>query len=225
MYKERVGICRGRKSPILIVAPHAAKGDDVNTDIVAHHLVDLLQCSAVINHGWRRGTNYDYLNEMADCNNQTHMVDVVFDEFLLPLWNLKNEILKRHPYCHVFYIHGMAAQPGVDVVIGYGAGSPNSFSCEPWRKNLFYTLLGNEGMDAWVGKAGGMYSGWARNNMNQFFRKHKYDNKVSSMQLELSRAIRNDTGVSELTAEYLCSAMKDYINYDKYDRTVSPREL
>jgi hypothetical protein len=224
MYAERVSIRRG-PSPILLVAPHAAPGDDVNTDIITEHLGDLLDCNFVINRGWNRGDNYDYDAETADCNNVLHMIDVVKDEFLLPLLNLKTQILRKSPICHVFFIHGMATKPNVDVVIGYGAGSPNSFSCSPWRKNLLYTLLENESMDTWVGKAGGNYSGWARNNMNQYFRKHSYESSVHSMQLEFSRAIRESRGVSELTAEYLANALGDYINYDKFEKVMSPAEL
>lgn len=224
MYTERVSIRRG-PSPILLVAPHAAPGDDVNTDIVIDHLADLLNCNAVVNRGWHRGDSYDYYAEIADCNNVTHMVDVVKDEFLTPFLNLKTQIRRRSPICHVFFIHGMAAQKNVDIVIGYGAGSPNSFSCTPWRKNLLYTLLENENMDVWVGKAGGSYSGWARNNMNQYFRKQSYDTSVQSMQLEISRELRQDRGVSELTAEYLATALGDYINYDKFEKVMSPAEL
>jgi hypothetical protein len=224
MYTERVSIRRG-PSPILLVAPHAAPGDDVNTDIIIDQLADLLDCNAVVNRGWRRGDTYDYYAEIADCNKVDHMVDVVKDEFLSPLLNLKTQILRRSPLCHLFFIHGMAAQKGVDVVIGYGAGTPNSFSCTPWRKNLMYTMLENTQMDVFIGKAGGNYSGWARNNMNQYFRKHAYDTNVQSMQIELSRELRTDRGVSELTAEYLATAMGDYINYDKFEKVMSPAEI
>lgn len=224
MYTERVSLRRG-PTPILLIAPHAAPGDDINTDIVTDHLADLLDCNAVVNRGWHRSELYDYDKEQADCNNTNHMVDVVKDEFLVPIWNLKTHILRKSPACHIFYIHGMAPQNGVDVVIGYGAGNPNSFTCSPWRKNLMYTLLENESLDVWVGKPGGAYSGWARSNMNQLFRKHKYEIEVQSMQLELSRALRTDRGIAELTAEYLHNAMKDYINYEKYDRVMSPAEM
>ncbi len=225
-YAERVSIRHGSaKSPILLVAPHAAPGDDVNTDIIIDTLAELLNCHAVVNRGWQRAEQYDYYKDQADCNNVLHMTDVVADEFLDPFWNIKTQILRNAPTCHVFWIHGMIARKGVDVIIGYGAGTPNSFSCSPWRKNLMYKLLENESLKVWVGKAGGAYSGWSRNNMNQFFRKHKHDDDVQSMQLELSRDVRTDRGISELTAEYLASAMKDYINYDSFNKIISPGEI
>jgi hypothetical protein len=224
MYAERVSIHRG-PTPILIIAPHAAPGDDVNTDIIADNLANILKCNAVINRGWHRGDKYDYSKEQADCNNVGHMIDVVRDEFLQAVLKLRAEILRKSPVVHAFFIHGMAAQKGIDVVIGYGAGSPNSFSCEPWRKNLLYKLLENEKIDVCVGKAGGSYSGWTKFNMNQYFRKHVYDPKVQSMQLEISRDMRNDVGVSELTAEYLAAALKDYVNYSHFNNVLSPREF
>ena len=224
MHTERVSIRRG-PSPILLIAPHAAPGDDVNTDIIIDHLSDLLNCNNVVNRGWQRGDVYNYANDQADCNNVNHMVDVVADEFLRPILNLKGEILRHAPLCHVFYIHGMAARTNVDVVIGYGAGTPNSFSCSPWRKNLLYQLLENESLDVWIGKAGGSYSGWAKSNMNQFFRKHRYESDVQSMQLEFSRELRMDRGVCELTAEYIATALSDYVNYDSFDKIMSPAEL
>lgn len=224
MYTERVSIRRG-PTPILLVAPHAAPGDDVNTDIITDHLAELLNCNALVNRGWQRGVTYDYNTETADCNNVSHMVDVVEDEFLKPLIMLKGEIVRRSPVCHIFFIHGMVAQKNVDLVIGYGAGTPNSFSCTPWRKNLMYQLLENSNLDAWIGKAGGSYSGWSKQNMNQYFRKHRYEPNVQSMQLEISRELRTDRGVSELTAEYISTAMQDYINYDSFEKIMSPAEL
>ncbi len=224
MYTERVSIRRG-PTPILLVAPHAAPGDDVNTDIITDHLAELLNCNSLVNRGWQRGVTYDYATETADCNNVGHMVDVVEDEFLKPMLMLKGEIVRRSPVCHIFFIHGMAAQKNVDMVIGYGAGTPNSFSCAPWRKNLMYQLLENANLEAWVGKAGGSYSGWSKQNMNQYFRKHRYEPNVQSMQLELSRELRTDRGVAELTAEYISTAMQDYINYDSFAKVMSPAEL
>lgn len=223
-YTERVSIRRGSK-PILLIAPHAAPGDDINTDIITEHLAESLDAYSIVNHGWSRSDVYDYYQERADCNKVDHMVDVVKDEFLIPMLNFRTQILRHSPTCHIFFIHGMAPQKGVDMVIGYGAGSPNSFTCSPWRKNLFYTLLGNENLNVYVGKTGGSYSGWARSNMNQWFRKHVHDSSVQSMQLELSRELRTDRGVAELTAEYLSTAMSDYINYDKFDKIVSVQEI
>ena len=82
-YTERVSTRRGSK-PILLIAPHAAPGNDVNTEIITKHLAESLDAYSIINHGWHRNDVYDYYQERADCNKVYHMVDVVKDEFLIP---------------------------------------------------------------------------------------------------------------------------------------------
>lgn len=210
---------------MILVAPHATPGDDVNTDLLTEHMREEIGCFAVINHGWKRADNYSYDAEQADCNNVHHMVDVVRDEFLDPIKRLKSEILKKHGVCHIFFIHGMSNKQEADIVLGCGMGSPNSFSCEPWRTNLLVTLLDAQGVSMATGKSGGKYSGWASTNMNQYFRKHDYDPRVQSMQVEIVRDLREDQGITELTAEYLASAIKSYLRYDKFDNLVRTKEL
>src|ERR1019366_4114948 len=132
------------KIPVLIIAPHGAPGDDVNTDIVAEHLARTLSCYMVVNRGWERSDVIDEINDKADCNNFAHMTGVIKDEFLDPILRFKSRILKKTSPMFVFMIHGMAndiriktGERQLDMIVGYGAGTPPSYSCNIWRKDLF----------------------------------------------------------------------------------------
>lgn len=220
---ERVSIISGKR-PILIVSPHGYKNDDENTSVVAEAIANLLDCYGVVNRGWERADDVDVFNDKADCNNVTHChEDVVKDEFLDPILRFRSRILKTHPRVHMFMIHGMSDRhrekvndPNLDVVIGYGAGSPDSHTCDLWRKDLFITLLENNGMTVYEGKKGGQMSGWARNNMNQLFRKWYTDPAVQSMQIEITHELRADNDIAQLTAEYMAVAMKDMLGRTGY---------
>jgi hypothetical protein len=225
---ERVSIIEG-KTPILVVAPHGAPGDDVNTDIIAEHIASAINAYAVINRGWERAEKVDYFNDKADCNNFLHMEDVVKDEFMEPILRFRSRIQRKHnTVVHMYMIHGMGNDirnktndPNIDMIVGYGAGTPASYSCDPWRKDLFCYSMIQAGVNACQGKAGGMLSGWARNNMNQLFRKHYPDPRVQSMQIEIVRDLRNDATISQLTAEYLAGAMSDMLNYSSWSKPSS----
>lgn len=226
--KERVSIIPG-KLPAIIIAPHGFNGDDENTAIVAEHIAVSLGCYSVINRGWERSQDVDYLNDKADCNDVNHChEDVVKEEFLDPILRYKNRILKDHVAAHLFYIHGMSnkhrktsGDPKLDMVIGYGAGSPNSFSCDIWRKNFFLHLLNDSGIHAYEGKKGGAMSGWSRSNMNQLFRKWYPDEDVHSLQIEIVHDLRDNREMCMVTAEFLATSIKDMLKVKSFsDSTV-----
>jgi hypothetical protein len=223
---ERVSIIAGKK-PVLVVAPHGYDQDDENTTYVAETIAEQINCYAVINRGWERADNVDCMLDKADCNNVVHChEDVVREEFLDPILRYKNRILQAHNVCHMFYVHGMANRHrqlagdlDMDMVIGYGAGSPNSHSCDPWRKDLFMHLLLEAGLHPYQGKSGGPMSGWARNNMNQLFRKWYNDPRVQSMQVEIVHDLRSDKDIARLTAHYVAEAIKDMLDVKSYNCT------
>lgn len=222
--QERVSIISGKK-PVLIVAPHGYDQDDENTSVVAEYIANLLNCYAVINRGWERADAVDCFNDKADCNNVAHChEDVVREEFLDPILRYKTRIVTHGSVLHLFFIHGMAnkhrrivGDPDMDMVIGYGAGSPNSYSCELWRKDLFLHLLTEAGMHPYEGKKGGAMSGWARNNMNQLFRKWYIDPRVQAMQVEIVHELRSDPDIAKLTAHYLAEAIKDMLDVKSFN--------
>lgn len=160
------------KKPVIIVAPHGP--DDVKTDIIANHLADALDSYAVINNGFDRADDVDVTNDEANCNKVNHIKqDVVYDEFLKPIINFKNQIKKNlhgsfgitsfgrggwgwslpssnDKKTLIFYIHGAGdhvhRQVGENIgcIVGYGLGKKeDSLTCEYWRKNLFVDLWRN----------------------------------------------------------------------------------
>ena len=211
---ERVSVIQGR-NPLIVVAPHGYDQDDQNTDLMAETIAGQLDCFAVINRGWERSEAVDYLRDKADCNNVVHcMEDVVREEFLEPIIRFKDKVLTRSESCYIFYIHGMsnrhrksANDPALDIVVGHGAGSPNSYTCELWQKDFMLHELNRSGIKAYEGKKGGSMSGWSRNNLNQYFRKWELEKSVNSMQLEVIYELRRERDLATLTADYLAVAM------------------
>jgi hypothetical protein len=220
---ERVSIISGHL-PIIIIAPHGFNGDDEHTSIVAEHTANAIGAYAVINRGWERGENVDYMLDKADCNDANHChEDVVKEEFLEPILRYKNKILQHHSIAHIYYIHGMSnkhrkitGDPNLDMVIGYGAGSPDSHTCSIWRKDLLCHLLNEAGVHTWEGKKGGPMSGWARANMNQLFRKWYNEPQVQSMQIEIIHELRETPDAAIITAEYLATAVKDMLGVKSF---------
>lgn len=228
---ERVSVIDGKK-PIIIVSPHGFNDDDQNTATVAEAIANTLGCYAVINRGWERADKVDVFSDKADCNNAEHChEDVVKEEFLDPIIRFRNRIRRNHSVVQMYMIHGMSnkhrlisGNPKLDMVIGYGAGSPDSFTCEAWRKDAFIHLLGEAGITAYEGKKGGAMSGWARQNMNQLFRKWYSDPTVQSMQIEIVHELRADNDIAQLTAEYLASAMDDMIGKARFNGPSNSRK-
>ena len=95
----------------------------------------------------------------------------------------------------------------LDIVVGYGAGSPASYSCDLWMKDFMMHELNRSGIKAYEGKKGGAMSGWSRNNLNQYFRKWERDEEVHTMQLEIVYELRRERDMTHLTADYLAMAM------------------
>jgi hypothetical protein len=230
MTGERVSVMEG-KLPIIIVAPHGYNRDDENTAVLAEEIASCISCYAVINRGWERDDCVDAFNDKADCNNVEHChQDVVKEEFLDPILRFRNRIRKKHPIGYMFMIHGMsdkhrklANDPQLEIVLGYGAGTPDSYTCELWRKNVFGQLLTESGMTVYEGKKGGAMSGWARQNMNQLFRKWYADPTMQSMQIEIIHELRVDRDAARLTGNYLADAMKEMLGRTKFSGTANAK--
>lgn len=227
---ERVSIISG-KLPILVVAPHGFEGNDEKTAVIAEYIANTIGAYAVINRGWERDDVVDYMKDKADCNNVTHChEDVVREEVLEPIVRYKNRILQSFPFAYLFYIHGMSdkhkkicGDENMDIVIGYGAGSPNSFTCENWRKDLFVHLLTESGLHTYEGSKGGPMSGWARSNMNQLFRKWYAEPQVQSMQIEITHSLREENDIAMITGEYLGAAMEDLLKAKGFSTVKKPK--
>jgi hypothetical protein len=216
---ERVAIREG-KTPIILFAPHGFDGDDERTSIMVECMADTLDCYAVINRGWERGPTVDCFKDKADCNNVEHChEDVVQEEIMEPILRFQKRIMRTQNVAYFFPIHGMSNKHrkssgihNLDVVVGHGAGSPNSLTCDEWRKDYMLHLIEEAGLTPVEGKKGGPMSGWARNNMNQLFRKWYHNQSVQGMQLEIIHDLRSDNEIASLASEYLAAAMQELIS-------------
>jgi phage replication-related protein YjqB (UPF0714/DUF867 family) len=223
---ERVRIING-KTPIIIMAPHGV--DDDRTSIIAERIAQEIHCFAVINLGWERNDSVDCMRDKADCNNSLHChEDVVKEEFLEPLMRYKNKILSNQKEVYIFHIHGMsnkhritANDPTMDLVLGYGAGIPNSISFDPWKKNFIVNLLEEMGFGTYEASQGSSMSGWSKNNMNQLFRKWYPDPRVHSLQIEIVHELRESNRAAERTGVYLSEAIMETITAKQFSLTTS----
>jgi len=229
MNDERVSLVDIGKTPVLVVAPHAYEFDDEQTGVIVTEIAQLTKGYAIINNGWKRSDQVDIFNDKADCNDVRHVhEDVVKQEFLDPIIRFKNRILREHPMVLMFLIHGMANRHRIiagdsqmQMVIGCGNGNPPSYSCEPWRKDVLMHLLIQSGFHPYEGSKGGPMSGWARNNMNQLFRKWYNDQRVQSCQIEVIHELREDNDTAKLTASYLADAILSALNISSFNTSAT----
>lgn len=228
MKRERVSIIEG-EIPVLLVAPHGANCDDENTGELTEYIANKINAFAVINNSWKRNSQVDIYKDFANCNDINHLnEDVVKDEFLNPILRyvarIQRDIEQR---VIIFYIHGcgnyvrqLMNDPKLDLIIGYGAGDPQRYTCNPKMKDAFAFHLEKEGIKVYQGKAGGPFSGHSRNNLNQYFRSKKTGfGVIHSMQLELVKALREDD-VYEITGELLADAIEDLMMFDDTTNTL-----
>lgn len=212
---ERVKIISGDE-PIIVIAPHGYEGDDERTTLISETIAQKIGAYAVINQGWERDSVVDCMKDKANCNNVAHCHDeVVKDEFLDPILRFKSKILKKHSSMFIFYIHGMSNKhrifvndPSMDFVVGYGLGHPHSLTCEGWKKDLFIHLMESAGLIVYEGSSGSSMSGWARNNMNQLFRKWYVDPRVQSMQIEIIHELRENDDIASQTGKQVGDVIK-----------------
>lgn len=215
---QRVTLREG-KLPIILFAPHGFNGDDENTAEVAKRIADEINAFAVINHGWERGDKVDCFLDKADCNNVTHcMEDVVKDEILDPLLRFVSKAKRMNKTVFIYNIHGMSdrhrsiAKDEIDMVVGFGEGSPPSYTIELWRKDYFIYKLNMLGLNVYEGKPGGSFSGRSRTNMNQLFRQWHPDQFVKSLQIEITHEMRSDLSMCSLTSDYMSTVMLDMLS-------------
>lgn len=198
--------------PIIIVCPHGA--DDTHTDIIAETCAQELNCFAVINKGFERAKEVNSLLDKADCNRLDHVTDdeVVRIEYWDPFLKYVTSILLAYKEPWIFHIHGFGelvekrTKDYIDIILGYGE-HPNrpSYTCSLRRRDQFiynYRDLNGTG-DVYVGKGGGRYAAHSSNNINQFFRKHMQEPTIESMQIEITRRIRQTPYDAIITGKML----------------------
>lgn len=225
MSTSRVTIQYGSK-PYLIIAPHGYQGDDYNTSLIVERCASIMNCSAIINHGWQKSSKLDIDNDKANCNNYFHMKDVVADEFLNPVLRTANNIVKRNGLCIAVWIHGVSnairsvcGVNDIEMIFGNGEGRKiHSYTCPLSLKEYVLYMLYETGLKAYDSIGGSNYAGYAEHNMNQVWTRHYVNPKVYSFQLEIVKDLREDNTISILTAEYLAEALKNMISFRNWIR-------
>jgi len=214
---QRVSAQRG-DCPIIIVVPHGF--DDPNTAIIGETIIKELDAYGVINYGWERADTYDYYADKANCNNINHCLeDVVKEEFFEPIINYVDAIENKHAsFANIFIIHGVSnaihnTAPDLDLIVGYGEGSPPSHTCDQWFLDVFLHNLDKQCFKPYQGKAGGNYSARRKQNLNQLFRLWpEYENhNVFSTQIEVVRNLRNTKQEAQSTGRDLSNAIEDTV--------------
>lgn len=217
---ERVSIING-EIPVILVAPHGV--DDINTDIIAEEVAHEIGAFAVINRGWRRSKTFDYFSDRADCNNISHVhEDVVKEEFLDQILRMTAKIINKiDNKAYIFYLHGCgnevkkeANDQNLDIILGYGEGSPSSYSCDLRIKDAFCYFLENESFGVYEGKKRGRYSGRSKNNMNQLFKLWYPNKNVHSMQIEIVKELRDSEEMIQIVSDGFVGAIDDLLVFD-----------
>lgn len=214
-------------TPIMIVAPHGVKGDDDNSAIVAEVLAKKLDAFAMINTKYKRAKQLNAMKNEANLNSINHcLLEPCRSEFMVPLANNLKYILQDLNYheAHLFYIHGVGnhirkdSKSSLDVVVGYGAGNPPSYTCPLAYKDEFCYRLKEAGFDTYVGGPGGRFSACGDDNLCQYWRKKKPNHNIQSLQLEIVFALR----ATKYAAEQLANRLFDVIWKYVYKKTVVP---
>lgn len=222
---ERVIIHEG-DTPVLLVAPHGP--DEKNTDYIVEAVAQKFGAFAVINKGWRKSKEVDFLHDLADCNDIRHLhCDVVKEEMLHPILRFTSRINRKYgEKALMLVVHGCsdsvrekAEDENLDIIIGYGAGYPPSYSCKTGLKNAFIYHLVNEGFGIYQGKPGGRYSSKSRNNLNQLFTSWypRWDSpqyEANSLHMEIVRELRCDQEMAQITIDGLVSAIDSLMLFD-----------
>lgn len=224
---ERVSVSNG-ELPVLLVAPHGT--DDKNTDYLVDRISSEMNLFSVINRGWKKSKKFDYYSDQANCNNIKHIhEDVIKDEFLDPILKSVAKIQKKlDERVFVLYIHGCsdrvrldANDDNLDIVVGYGNGTPSSYSCDLKYKDAFIHFLQDQSFGVYEGKKGSKYSGRSKNNLNQLFRLWHKNENVHSMQIEIVNELRCEEELIEICCDGIISAIDELIMFD--DTTEIPK--
>jgi len=225
MAKSRVTVGYG-PSPIILIAPHGYKGDDYNTDILTETAANILNCNYVINNAWKKCEKPNLNLEKANCNNFTHMIDEVAEEFMIPLLGMSKTIIKFYGYGIACWIHGVGddvrkkyKKKDLDIIFGDGKGvGRGSQTCSISLKEYVIYNLEENGLKTYSSFPGDQYNGANYINMNQLWCNHHPDPRMQSFQLEITKDLREDKTMASLTADCLADALKNITNYRNFNR-------
>jgi len=203
-----------RKIPILLIAPHGVLGNDDNTNLLAKDAAKELKCSVIINDSVKR-EELDY-NIIKDARKDPKILPAI------------RSFLKKNNHALVVWIHGIDTEnlnneeekmgvqkDSVDCLIGYG--QPDGHTARPETIAALQKLFKQQVIEAIPTRDDApKYRGWAKSNMNQWFRQpkqKKYNdlNRVQSIQLEFAMSRRRKDVVPD-TAKRLSNVLNGLIN-------------
>jgi hypothetical protein len=235
---QRIAAIKG-EYPAIIVVPHGYDGDDYNTSVIGEQIIDQLNCYGVINYAWQRADKFDYYKNHANCNSisQLHQ-NVVKQEFFDPIVRYCHSIYDAGYIPSIYIIHGFSkiihdAAP-IDVILGVGNGDPPSWTCENWISLYFAQSLQQQGFRVAFGKSGGKYSGRNPDNLNQldntmkklsFLKPSVYPwhiSKTESIQIEISRELRETKDLATLTGSNLAYCIQDTMSSQNSSTSWAP---
>lgn len=206
------------QNSILVVAPHG--GDNEELADAAEMFARGLGAFAVINRGWRVSNKVDPIRDLANCNDLRQLgEDVVREEFFNPILRSVARIKKRYGGRVLMVVMKQCKDQTrddvreeiVDVIVGYGAGTPQRFSCSLRTKNAIVGCLAEEGFGVFEGEAGGPHSGGAKNNLNQLFTRMMPDPDVESIQMAIVKEMIEDKDLASMTVSGLIGAFDAFM--------------
>jgi len=232
---------------ILLIAPHGFNGDktnglkagDENTGILTREIATRLNCYVIINKVYKKPKKAndpetkreieipDPKNKRINLNRQDQVEKHLKKEFLQPLKNFTQSIIKNHGSALLFWIHGIKDKnittkvvdgdiDNTHVVLGIGQGNPDDHrtAIKKTVEDLIRVLRENGGKRTYaaLAKEESKYCGAHENIMNQYFRTHGHDlSKVESIQMEIKYSgFRDEENIVE-TAEAFSTALSKLI--------------
>lgn len=211
--------CGQIKRPVVIVTPHGHPNDDARTCHIACEMADSLECYLVSNGGYERASQVDLNKMRANFNDIDHCLDAALKgSFYDKIIQYKDECIQTFGNAWIILIHGMAdtvrqraKDPNLDIIVGYGAGSPHGLSCDVNNKNMLIYQLAHLGLTVYGGKKGGRYAGADPKNLNQLFRAHTPDPLVESVQLEIVYSLRSSDKTAEACGKLLAVGVDNFL--------------
>jgi len=217
---------------VLLIAPHGFNGDktnglkadDENTGILTREIARRLNCYAIINEVYKKPEKEaDPATKRINLNRRGQVEKYLKEEFLQPLKNFTQSIIKNHGSALVLWVHGILDKNitsetvagdinNTHVVLGIGQGNSNNHYTANKKTvdDLIRVLLDNEDKSivATLAKEESNYCGANENIMNQYFRTHGYDlSKVESIQMEIKHSGFRDKENIEPAAEAFSTAI------------------
>ena len=221
-------------SNVILVAPHGHKSNDIRTGKLVRQIAGKIKCYAIINKKYAKpkdNSEPDKKGFKVNLNNIPQVKQHLKTEFLEPLKNYKDEIIKKYGEAVILWIHGAEDKhiigdvvdkniaPIVKILVGYGQkkGENNRLTAKEETVNNIIAALDAHGLKAILANPNKRvyrnnysYCGSALHNMNQFFFS---DKGVQSLQLEIKESDCRDTMLNvKATAKAMSEAIANAIS-------------